>query len=354
MPEPLPLQTWLPWDALGGLSVLPGGLRRSPAVQPAPAPAAAARQVQRRGAGRGDLAVPVRRGGHRAARAVAQAGPHPRLRRTRAARLPGRPRLPEELRRGEYLRAERAARQLLGRGRGPGGRGHPADLPAARGRRPPGRAAHRPAAVQLPPGAAAAQGDAAAGAHRGHHAVPRVAGPARRHRRGRALPEDGQPPRGPAAAAVPRAQPVLPGAAGPGRGGGRAAGRRRGRGGASAGRPLAPGAPGRRLPGAQGAAAELPRAARARLLRQLVLRPPRRRAARAGAPGAPRGGGRRQRARHGEAGHLAVPRARLQGRRRGPTRSPHCRRGLQRVGSPDGGAGRGEVTLPALLRSEVN
>ncbi|KAK2503641.1 hypothetical protein MC885_011633 [Smutsia gigantea] len=77
-----------------------------------------------------------------------------------------------------------------------------------------------------------------------------------------------------------------PGAASPRRGGGRPLGARR-----CSPRPRDGACQ------ARGAAAELPGAARARLLRQLVLRPPRRRAARpgpAGFPGAPRGGGRRR------------------------------------------------------------
>uniref|UniRef100_A0A8C0Q879 Thrombospondin type 1 domain containing 1 n=1 Tax=Canis lupus familiaris TaxID=9615 RepID=A0A8C0Q879_CANLF len=140
--DSLPLQTWLPWNVLGDLSVFPGGVCCSPAIQRVSPSAPGPREVQQRRDDHRDFTVSVHHRGHRGRHAVEEVRPRPRVRPPGPAQLRALPGLPEALGRGDHLRAERAAGELLGRGRrasgGRQGRGHPPGLQAQQARRPPG------------------------------------------------------------------------------------------------------------------------------------------------------------------------------------------------------------------------
>ncbi|XP_068382683.1 thrombospondin type-1 domain-containing protein 1 isoform X3 [Eschrichtius robustus] len=192
------------------------------------------REVQQHRDGHWDIPVLVHHRGHRAHHAVAEAGPRPQVQHPSPPQLPARARLPEELGRGEHLRAERAPWQLLRCGRRAGGEprgpGHPSDLPAERagaprrrdlGQRelPVQRPEDHPAPVQLPPGPAAVEGDEEERPDGDHQGVPRVPEPpdGHRHRRcRRRAPRRLREPRRSRGRQVPPQIPV-PGAAARGR-----------------------------------------------------------------------------------------------------------------------------------------
>ncbi|XP_053755969.1 thrombospondin type-1 domain-containing protein 1 isoform X3 [Panthera pardus] len=206
-----------------------------PAIQCIPSSAPRSGEVQQHRDRHWDFPVLVHHPRHRPHHAVAEVRPHPEVPHAGSTQLHPLPQLPEELGRGEHLRAERAARQLLGRGRrargGPGGRGHPPDLQAqcargSRGRRlrQRERAVQRPEdhppAVQLPPGPAAAEGDEEEGPDGNHQGVPRVSESPDRHghRRRRRAPLRRRKPRRSRGKQVPDQIPVSGAAGGRGRG----------------------------------------------------------------------------------------------------------------------------------------